>query len=163
MRSGTLPIRLAFGFLTLLFTSCATMTKDDLEIVNRAKTIHRYPVSRDKFIRTLGLEKIPSQRRLAGARCGRYSYLETWVLTGGGLVHAWDSDRVEMKPETIDQIIGPRRPPYDAFLNRGPAPSPMGFLDQPPRDSFESCVITSPRGKVFFDSSSYIHSLGKSS
>lgn len=128
------------------------MTKEDVEIVSRAKTIHRYPVSRDKFIKTLGLGLIPSERICGGARGGRCSYLETWTLPSGNRVRAWDSEQVNMTPETIDQIIGVNRPPYDAYLDRGPAPSPFDFLTTPPRKFFESCVISSPRGKVFFSS-----------
>lgn len=140
------------SLLALLMVCCAHLTKEDREIVNRAKTLREYPVSRSKFIKTLGLEKTPSERSWGSMRSMRCWYLETWSLPSGNLVHAWDS-------EDASDMIGIKEGSIDAILNQRTAVVIAGIPQAPPlppaRNSFESCVIASPRGKVFHSSNSH--------
>jgi hypothetical protein len=133
------------GSTALLMVACARMTSEDLEVASRAANIRKLPVSRDNFIKNLGLETTPSERVRSGARSGRCWYLETWDLPSGNKLHAWDSEyvgNVEIHEQSIDVILNRQA----SLTVDGLPPSP---LEDPPRKSFESWVIASPGGKVF--------------
>lgn len=82
------------GSTALLVAACARMESEDLEIASRAAAIRKLPVLRADFIKTLGIETMPSERVGSGARSGRCWYLETWDLPSGNKLHAWDSEYV---------------------------------------------------------------------
>lgn len=147
--------------LMLGMVGCApvppSMTQEDIEVVNRAKTIRHYPVSRAKFIKTMGLTNVPSECGGGSIRGRTATYTETWKLPSGLLVSAMDwGYPVDWKITEIS---------IDALLNKqiDGIPKATGngrnggdwlqpFPPNPPITSFKSCAITSSKGKVFFDS-----------
>ena len=156
-----------FALLALLVTGCATMTKEDVELVNRAKAIHRYPVSRAEFVRKMGLEEFASERIGGYVRSNRAWYLETWTLPNGKLVNAWDSEYAgdwKITETSIDALLNKKvvGVPTESDSARKAGDWIQVDSPDPPRKSFESCVITSRRGKQIFNSADYLRSLEKS-
>lgn len=154
-----LKIKWLAALAPLLAVSCATMSTQDIEMVNRAKTIQKYPVSRANLIKKLGLQSIQSQRLGGGVRSGTMFFTETWTLSSGSEITAWDSKfigDVEIKPATIDAMVGVGEYPYDVVLGTrgGKRASNINKpVIEPIRKSFNAVRISSVRGKEYFDSS----------
>lgn len=132
------------------------MSWQDIEIVNRARTIQRYPVSRDALIKTLELESVPSERIGGSVRMGNVVFKETWTLPNSTQVSAWDwyyVGDVPITPTKIDSLLNNRRKPKKNAEIHGDFielfGKPTGMV---PRKSFKSLGVVSGRGESLYES-----------
>ena len=113
--------------------SCSVNSKDKRLVIERAKSIQSFPVSRSQLITTFNLDSIQSERMDGSVRGGRMIFIESWMHPSGLKVTGYTSEHVgplTIKKGNIDEIV-----------NR--APPPKGVAFGPPRMSFEGFSITS--------------------
>ena len=136
------PIVLLLGIFAL--GSCASMSPDQRSIVDAARTIDRYPVSRTNAIRKLGLYGLPSKRYGNVVNSG-YVFTESWAHASGLFVAGHDAVPFEYKVLTrrdIDRLLmlpfrSDRACCKDASI---------------PRPTFQRIVVTTSDGELVFDS-----------
>ena len=167
--SRRLQLALALVLAPLLAVSCATVSPQDVELVNRAKTIRKYPISRNALVKKLELQPIKSERIGGSVRGGNMLFTESWTFPNGTEVTGWDSEYVgneKLIPADIDALLAKSekvvtKAEIDALIAKYDDPSgPPGDFIHPigtefylrPRKTFNSVVITSARGKMLFNS-----------
>lgn len=162
----------SFALLALFAAGCATtpkgdvtdfppLTKRDTELVERAKSIRSYPVSRAKFIGTLELKGLSSERTMEGSRRNSGFTSETWKLPEGQTVHAFHGSAMANRPVTREEIDAILMSPGNSSLN-GDFIHPGKPPWVPPSKSFQSCSVISADGRAIFDSLDYLRTLEKS-
>jgi len=122
------------------------MSPDQRALVDAARTIDKYPVSRAHAIYKLGLYGLPS-KRYGGVINSGYFFTESWSHPSGLFVTGHDSVPIESKYLTrraIDLLLETHR-------RTGRV---CGQDASVPRPTFQRIALTTSDGEVVFDSDS---------
>lgn len=132
----------------LPIAGCESLSQDQRSVIERARSINRYPVSRSAFVKKLGLSKIESDRISGGLRAGTITFVETWRHPARLTVSAYDSEYFGIKPIA-------RQTDRD-FTAQTTGITLNGLPELPqkpqPRQSFEQVIITTQSGRELFRS-----------
>ncbi len=127
---------------------CEVMSPNQALVIERARSINRYPVSRSKFVSALELSKVDSNRTDIGLRSGWFSFVETWNHPCGLTIYAYDRDYYGIGP-----IGGLADKDFTAQTTKVTV---KGIPGKPPkphaRESFEQVIITAKSGREVFRS-----------
>ena len=132
--------RITICLMTILMAGCAVASHNQTFVIEKARSINRYPVSRSSFVDELGLSKIKSERVHFRLRANRYSLEETWKHPSGLTIRAIDWKESPNDPFTT-QISGIT---FEGLPGMPPQAQPS--------QSFNQVIITTTSGRELFRS-----------
>lgn len=134
-------------FVSILVTACSHLPPAQDPLIAKAASLGPYPVKRSEVVERLGLDAIVSEKTSGGIRGMRIWHYETWRLSSGLEIVAYDSDRAA-DSEAAN------------FLQRSSGITLQGIPSDPSleppaistRVEFERIVIRNEQSRILFDS-----------
>ena len=132
--------RFAMCLAAILLAACDIASHNQTFVIEKARSIKTYPVSRTSFVNDLGLSRIQSVRINFLFRSKRFSREETWQHPSGLTICAVDWKEYPIEPYTQQMT--------SVTLEGLPGKSPQAQ----PSQSFNLVIISSKWGEVLFRS-----------